>query len=343
VKAYKALLFAGIVLTITPWTFSMDQVKQGVHSIWNFFMRSKDVLGHAKQITLPIPSEWHPHVTDMPSRPVIFAPGLSSNERQAVRYLKGYAYKHRAKKYAYAIESDSVYTFNFPEATSLFSMNVAQSHDIQALDNVYKQAKGDQAPLVFGVCRGASAILNWLKDKQPQVAAVILESPFAALQDAINHVINNIPLVSWVPFIGRFIHRYIIPTFVARKYEVTGQQPIDDLNAILPTTPIFLYCSKQDGIVPAYSTIKLYKEFRRLGFVHVHILVLDKGKHAKILWDNDGHRVQNTLHAFYRHYNLPHSAELARLGQEDFMATQPTIEDVAAHMPQPSWWHRIDA
>jgi pimeloyl-ACP methyl ester carboxylesterase len=343
VKMYKALLFAYLTLSITPWALGMDQIKQGICSIWNFFNRSKGVLGQAKQITLPVPSKWHPCVIDMPSRPAIFAPGLSSNERQAVRYLKGYAYKHRAKNYPYIIESDSVYTFNFPEATSLFSMNVAQSHDIQALDNVYKQVEGDQTPLVFGVCRGASAILNWLKDKQPRVAAVVLESPFATLQDAINHVINNIPLVSWVPFISRFIHKHVIPNFVARNYDISGKRPIDDLKDISLTTPIFLYCSKQDGIVPAYSTIKLYKEFKRLGFVHVHILVLNTGRHAKILWDSDGDRLQNTLHAFYRHYNLPHNEDLARLGQVDFMATQPSIEDVATHVPPASWWHRIDA
>jgi pimeloyl-ACP methyl ester carboxylesterase len=276
----------------------------------------------------------------------IFALDFASPLPQKTIFSHGFEASYRQARYYQSCCGDSslIYAFNFPEVDNKNNANIGQDKDIAALDTAYLQimAGDQQAPVMIGVSRGASVCLTWLGKKNRPVAALVLESPFAKIQDIINGKINSFPIVNWIPLASRLVHHLIFPFVVAWSYSPAGPHPLDNMATIPVDTPIFIYCSKEDALIPAYSTMKLYKKLVELGHTKTHIFIVDNGPHASILWGSDGQRCKNAIHAFYSRYGLAHNPELALNGQVDFATTQPTLDEITAQMPAASWLNRID-
>ena len=128
--------------------------------------------------------------------------------------------------------------------------------------------------ILYGVSRGAATIINFVGKEKPQnVAALILESPFAHVDDVIN---NFVPGAWMLP--TNLIMRSVYPA-----YNPKGAHPINYLNRISSDIPIAFICSKEDKLVPYTSTVKLYKKLVESGRKNVHLLILERGQHANLL------------------------------------------------------------
>jgi len=111
---------------------------------------------------------------------------------------------------------------------------------------------------------------------------------------------------------------------IFRRYKRDGISPIAILSQI-PDIPILIICSKEDKTVPFLSSVEIYKNLRALGHQHTHILIMDRGKHARMLHNVDGHIYQSVVHAFYKKYNLPYDPAIAMAGEEFFACCQPIL------------------
>lgn len=82
--------------------------------------------------------------------------------------------------------------------------------------------------------------------------------------------------------------------------------------------PILIVCSKEDALIPSTSSIALFDALRKRGHKKAHLLVLDHGAHANILWGPDGHIYRNVVHAFYKLYGAPYNPVWAAQGEKHF-------------------------
>jgi len=90
--------------------------------------------------------------------------------------------------------------------------------------------------------------------------------------------------------------------------------------------PILIICSETDHLVPAESSINVYKKLIESGHKHTYIFITDQGRHAAILSGPDGEKYEWVVNAFYKKYNLPYSAESAALGESLLALCQPIFE-----------------
>ncbi|HEV2600670.1 MAG TPA: hypothetical protein VGT41_00095 [Candidatus Babeliales bacterium] len=205
---------------------------------------------------------------------------------------------------------------------------LAQEGDIQILKASYEELQKDHNIILFGVSRGASVIRNFLgRYRASQVKAAVEESPFASLEDVTTHIVSK-EADKIVPF--PFVVKKVLGDIIAscakimfKGYSPYGIRPVDVAAKVDPELPILVVCSKEDDVIPASSSIKLYEKIKQAGHKKAHLLVLDHGQHAYITAGRDGLKYRNVLHAFYQKYNLPHTAEYAKAGEAHFAKTQP--------------------
>ncbi len=197
---------------------------------------------------------------------------------------------------AYGALPADVYSFDFCDyCDGKFDRTktaMGQAADIAVLRAQCAQLNTAQTRLVLcGVSRGASTIINFVgKEKPKNIAALILESPFAHMDD----VLNNFTGSSILP--TNFIMGRIYPA-----YNRQGEQPIDYIEAINKNIPIALICSKTDALVPYTSTMKLYDRLIAQGRKNVQILILPEGAHANLC---DGPEYQRFVKNFLKRYKL---------------------------------------
>jgi len=267
---------------------------------------------------------WAPLINGTPencSIGSIFAHGLADTATQAFKYL----------------EKDIILkpfeTFNFPDATDRFfrvkfrCTSLGQDNEIARLHKAYQQYTADKEEVIlFGLSRGASTALNFVATHQPQqVSALVLESPFDSIESIIKYQLPGLRLsineknIAW----GQSIM-----SFIFAKYNPQGIQPIQVIDKIDKNIPILIICSKQDTRVPYTSSVEIYKKLVQSGHKKVHILILDCGKHSKILWDKQEHVYRNCVHAFYKKYNLPYMSAYADLGDQIINGTQPALTNL---------------
>jgi len=166
--------------------------------------------------------------------------------------------------------------------------------------------------VIFGLSRGASAALNLMAlYNPPQVKALVLESPF----DTVGSIIDNKRKQLHLEWLSHDTGEYIMEK-IFRHYNRNGIRPIDMVSDIRKELPILIICSKEDPLVPWYSSIQLYKKLKESGHLSVHLFLADHGKHSRILCDQDGNTYQAVVHAFYEKYGLPHNAEFALQGRK---------------------------
>lgn len=248
----------------------------------------------------------------------LFAHGIVDSHRQAQRYAQHFIGQNglHATNDRYTIETSFV-TFDFADSKwSLYNCALGQYNDIKQLRRQHALVSNNphvgsvDEIILYGVSRGASTTINFMALHQPNnIAALVLEAPFAHMDDVIELKVKQLKL-GWIPHIHAAAHYMVGSIF--RNYVATGEQPINNIKRLPADLPILLVCTAADDLVPYTSTVKLYDELKKNGHTKVHLLVLKSGKHAKCLWGTDGEEYQNAVHAFYRHYGLPHNADFAQ-------------------------------
>ena len=186
--------------------------------------------------------------------------------------------------------------------------------------------------VLVGVSRGASALINFMGIHNPaNVVALILESPFDCVENILNSLIHETKL-SWITGIKKNGPAMI--SFVFCKYKANGMRPMDHASLIKTDLPILIVCSAQDKLVPAWSSINLYKILRDSGHNNTYLLVLPEGRHAKLITNQIyGPLYQQVAHAFYQKFNLPHDAHYAQLGIPLLNSCQPDPHSLQLFYP----------
>ena len=230
-----------------------------------------------------------------------------------------------SKPYAY---------FNFDDACEptygiklfkFWHLSFGQHNDIEKLFRAYNatvQKFPTRHLVLAGVSRGSSVILSFVAAYQPKnIKALVLESPFDRIQTSLQAAAEHVP--SLINFgLTRAVAKFILAN-IAFKYKIDALQPIDVVYKIPLNMPILIVCSLEDKLVPAYSSYHLYEALRARGHKHAYILVLEKGKHAKLLHGQSGEQYEYVVHAFYKKYGLKHDPSLAEKGEPLLKLCQP--------------------
>lgn len=220
-----------------------------------------------------------------------------------------------------------LHTFNFPDATRKgfdgSETSLGQENEIQALANAYTHIKYHNI-VSMGYSRGAATMLNWLASRNPtNVVAAIAESPYDSITSALDFFCQNAG-VSWIPT----SILYSSPNLFFGKFDYKGIFPIKVIHSINPEIPLLLIASLEDALVPAHSTANLYARLLQYGHPHVYFLLLEKGTHGYLLENGDAHVYLNTVHAFYKRYDLPHNKAFAKQGEKILAQCQPSKKEV---------------
>lgn len=250
----------------------------------------------------------------------LFAHGLSCNEQQAYKYCS-------FKQNCWLLKEPLV-TFNFPDATNGFNCSLtslAQTNEIEALKNAYKSAKKKgECIILAGMSRGAATIITFAGTKSAKrLKAIIAESPFDSISNIIDYRLKQ-EHISWIP---QFITQ-TAPKVVFNQYDPHGVFPITVVKNIRHDLPLLLVCSLEDLIIPAYSTVQLYLQLRDTGHEHVYLVLLNKGHHGALLWQDDGDTYLAIVHAFYQKYGLEHDSNHSSKGDLLLAQCQPAKEVV---------------
>jgi len=256
----------------------------------------------------------------------LYSHSLATTKEAAYSYAKENKNKIiKNKKY---IIDGKIKTFDYPDATrrfwrlTMFFTSLGQKNEIAALKAAYDetlQENHNEEVIPIGRCRGASVIAGMLGAHNPeQIAAAILESPF----DDITKVFEKhwfIKAVEKYTYLSKE-NIYKLFTFFS-SHNANEKKPIDYVKLINKDIPLMIVCKKGDNSVPFSCTKRIYDTLIRQGKKKTHLLMLDKGIHGSLLWTSEGTKYQDCIHAFYRHYKLPHNKEFALRGQEAFEQT----------------------
>lgn len=216
------------------------------------------------------------------------------------------------------------HTFNFPDATRKgfdgSQTSLGQENEIQTLANAYERIKHNQV-ILMGMSRGASTILNFLGTKNADaVVAAIVESPF----DSITNTLENLCKFAGASWLMPLSILHTCPNLFFGKFNPRGIFPIKVVHNINKDLPILIIASLQDELIPAHNIASIYNKLRDNEHQHVYFLLLDKGPHAYLLEHEDAHIYLNTVHAFYKKYNLPHNQTFAAQGELILCQCQPS-------------------
>lgn len=198
----------------------------------------------------------------------LFCHGVGGNKDQ----IKYYQY--------YGLLPAEAKSFNFNDwHDGVFDQTktaLGQKADIEIITCNYNLLKDGTSPIVvYGVSRGASAVINFVGIEKPSnVAALILESPFAHIDDVFS---NAVPCASLFP--KNFILRLLYPS-----YNPNGEQPINYINAIHSDIPIAFVCSKKDALIPHKSTMKLYNKLIESGRKKCSLISFGTRYACKFTW-----------------------------------------------------------
>lgn len=248
----------------------------------------------------------------------LYSHGILATQKQALKYIP--------------FSSPEIRTFDYPDACESVrdldrsKVTFGQRADILALQTACKAQK-DDSQIIIGMSRGASAALNLMAIcDQPQVQAMVLESPFDTVQAIVESLLKRRFYIGHIPGLTALAKKLLTTAFPC--YDAQGLQTIDTVHLIRKDLPILIICSNEDTTVPASSSMRLYTKLRATGHNHVYLLALNSGQHSKLLQENDRHTYLCVVHAFYKKYNLPHDASLATQGKKRLQKCQPTVYEI---------------
>ena len=270
----------------------------------------------------------------------LYSHGLFDNHTQAFWFVKN---SPQGIENKYYVMDGEIVTFDYEDVTPWFwrtdftQVSMAQTNEIMHMKKIFddtqlllEQEQQNTDMILMGVSRGAAVILNFMSLFNPeQVKALILEAPFDSSATIAKSMVKNLNL-HWIPGMKSMSHNVLSFLFVRHKRD--GIQPINSVALIKKELPIFLACSLTDWVVPASSTIALYKKLIETGHTHVYLFIADESKHSKIIFGQYGEQYAQAVHAFYKKYNLPYDPALALAGKPILDRCQPSIGKLQKHL-----------
>jgi len=286
-----------------------------------------------------LPSWYKEHIRNQEEDTTVFAHGLGADHRHGLVYSKCYGAALPSVKRSETLDDGSERTwyennlvvFDFPD-TPLKPLGnkktgIAQKSEMQRFRKAINLARKHKRPLVpWGVSRGAATIFNEIA-KQAQegkscndIKALVLESPFAHCKDCVVHLskkLNNWVGPSTIGWCAKWIYG---------EYCEKCNIPADWARHIPTDMPILLACCKDDNIVPASSTKKLYEALRESNHTNAYLFEAEHGTHANIMNSKSRQDYICVLNAFYKKHGISHSEEFAQEGKGLLGQCQPEIE-----------------
>lgn len=246
----------------------------------------------------------------------VFSHGFSDTGRQSFSYVNFYKKSNNLYRNSRYILYQPLIIFNYPDVifrkfVNIFKTSLGQINEVKTLMRNYNRANNDEVVL-FGVSRGASTAINFASKYKPKnLKALVLESPF----DKVEVVLKTHWFTSFLAKIPGVSNKVVYNLFKKMsKYDENGLHPIDMVGHIDKNVPVIFICTKTDSTVSCSSTVNLYKKLIETGHKKAHLLVLDSGRHARLMKSSEGQKMQNVVHAFYKKYGLPHNPEFADQG-----------------------------
>ncbi len=180
----------------------------------------------------------------------------------------------------------------------------AQDNDIATVRNAYLAVNAkNKFVIIKGVSNGAASAITFAGSYNLQNAqALVVESPYADVENVISNIIGS-------TIIGKVA---AASASALSNYSPYGIRPIDVVHKIQKDIPVLFICSHEDKLIPAAQTIKLYEALKAAGHTKAHLVVLNKGEHANLLWGQEGNIYLAAEHAFYKKYGLPHNPKIAQ-------------------------------
>lgn len=264
----------------------------------------------------------------------LFSHGFADSEKQAFKYTRVYkTWLGGDGENNYYIIDGPLKLFNYPDVLTewipkipnIFQTSLGQENELKALRKANNQIEDEDVVLV-GVSRGAAAGAIFLGEDNPQnVKAAVLISPYDKADVVFSHHWFA-TLLSVIPFVTNdSLYKLFLQI---SQFKENGRHPIDWVDKIDTDKAILFVCSKQDATVAYRSTVNLYKKMLEAGHENTYLLVLNSGKHAKLLKSEEADTFQNVVHAFYEHNGLPCNRAFARKGAQRFAQCQPDLEQV---------------
>lgn len=237
----------------------------------------------------------------------VFCHGFLANRKHGYHYLHGLDYYQGTIPH-------SLVTFDFPEADTGWQLpeidmiNFGQAADINQLDCVIKALRArfpHKRIILYGVSRGASAIINYLAYKGDQavddIALAILESPF----DQVLSVVRNLLAKAYlhkVPGIMRFarlVLRKLVPA-----YKEQGPHPIEQIKYVSSQIPLLFIACEGDDIIKPENTQAVVEAGLAVGHPAISTICLPDGEHGNILWYESGPAYAQAVYDFYQLYDI---------------------------------------
>jgi hypothetical protein len=259
----------------------------------------------------------------------IFSHGIADTWKQVHGYVKSYKKQNiMYRNDRYLIHTPFI-SFNYPDAIDKFyrvnynETSFGQENEIGRLNKAYISAqsycKNYCDIILWGLSRGASNVLIFAGlYKLNNVKAIVVESPYYTMSEVIESLMTKKGL-SWLPL----SYGETVTEFIFKRYLRSGWSPAKCLENIPKEIPILIICSEEDRLVPASTSINIYKKLVESGHKHTYIFVTGYGKHAAILQGPNGEQYQQVVNAFYKKYNLPYCATSAAQGESLLAFCQP--------------------
>lgn len=196
-------------------------------------------------------------------------------------------------------------------------MYMGQTKDVETLK---EHVKADETYILFGLCRGGMAIINYMAKYNPKnITALVLDETPADICDIIKKMQNHCTPLKM--FSTNTIMRRCFPG--CRKHY---KAPVENIAHIKnKELPIFLiYANKNTTFHFPSSTWKNYIAFKKAGFKHVYLCELKES--CQKAQGDDKLLYLQAVHSFYKEHNLPYLPEYAIFDHDQMAQFQPSIE-----------------
>ncbi len=177
---------------------------------------------------------------------------------------------------------------------------MGQGPDAKVLADCAQKNIADQSFILFGICRGGCAAINYVAKYNPtNLKALIIESTPASMPALLHAKMAQ----AGIP--AKFDKDAFHALFSA--YPADAIPPVQALKNIKnKALPVLILHSKDDVNVPFEHALMLYFSFKEHGFENVFLVPLH-GKHAYSLQE-DSINYLTAVHSFYKHFDLAHDA-----------------------------------
>lgn len=180
---------------------------------------------------------------------------------------------------------------------------MGQGPDVAVLASTVAQNLADDPFVLFGICRGGCAAINYIAKHNPQnLKALVIESTPASMPALLHAKMAQVGLSAKhdEKFFRALFHAY-------PKNSIPPMQVLK--NIANKELPILILHSKEDKNIPFEHALMLYISFKEHGFTNVFLVQLH-GKHAYSLQE-DAFNYLTAVHSFYKQFDLPCTAAYA--------------------------------